>query len=264
MMRHAFIAPPARPTTHPTHRPLRYPTSQPPRSWRATPTFNPVGQQVRAAARYINLRNGEPTAATTDFNSAPATIGGGDDAAGAAPARRRLQQTWGAAGYGSAPQAAQGLVASIYDLNGGAVVVPSTVANGSGVVVSGNSAVHGAVATPIAMSADAAVPVILPSTSRPSVNSGFYVNEAGPAAVSQALDDALSGLQDECADVGDSFVTGDAQVGRVLGWGGRGEGGGSSAGASVRDAAAREPQWRTLAEGGQAPSRAAPGLPLPH
>jgi hypothetical protein len=196
----------------------RPPAPQPPRHTPTPlphpPTYHPTSPKVRATARYINSKNGEPSAATTDFNSSPATIGGGDDAA--APARRRLQQTWGGAA-GLAAQGAANLIGNVYDLNGGAVVVPNSVASGSGVVVSGNSAIHGPVATPIAMSADAAVPVILPSTGRPSVNSGFYVNEAGPAAVAQAVDDALSGLQDECADVGDSFVSGDGQVRRARG-----------------------------------------------
>ena len=179
--------------------------------WRASPSFNPVGEQVRATARYINTHNGEAQGATTDFSSAPVTVGGG--AAAAAGSRRRLQQTWGANGAGAQRGAAgadflPSLAATVYGINGAPMIVPSAVAANEGVIVSGQSVLGGAGAAPapIAMSAAGGVPVILPSKPRAG-NHGAFVNEAGPGGVAAALGDQLSGLQDECVTVSDTFLT---------------------------------------------------------
>lgn len=196
-------------------------------TWRATPTFNPLGQQIRATARLINTHNGQSSASTSDFSSAPTTIGGGDasevpdasadeDAAAAGASRRRLQQTWGggARSHGAYPDmftAAAADVGNVFDLNGAPLVVPGSVSTGNGVIVSGNALVSGAVTTPVAMSASGSAPVILPSPLR-SANSGLFVNEAGPGSRGSLL----TGLQDECVDVGDVFTQGDGMVAGTL------------------------------------------------
>jgi hypothetical protein len=57
----------------------------------ASPSFNPVGAQVTAAAVYMNTLNGMPTGSTTPFTSAPVIVGGGSAAAApAAASGRRL------------------------------------------------------------------------------------------------------------------------------------------------------------------------------
>ncbi|GBF87295.1 hypothetical protein Rsub_00006 [Raphidocelis subcapitata] len=192
-------------------------------TWRATPTFNPLGQQVRATARLVNTHNGQSQAGTSDFSSAPATIGGDasmgeDDGGAAAGPSRRLQQTWGgglkAHGLGAfadafAPAIAD--VGSVYDLNGAPLVVPGSVTSGSGVIVSGGALVSGAVITPVAMSASGSAPVILPSPAN-SANSGLFVNEAGPSDMASLL----TGLQDECVDVADAFTQGAGMVAGTL------------------------------------------------
>ena len=187
--------------------------------WRATPTFNPVGQQVRGIARYINLRNGEPRGATTDFTSAPATINGGSADAGsgdAAGARRALLQTWGhaTATVAGAPlpelEPEPAVATTLYGVDGSAIVVPNTVANGSGVVVSGDGLA--AAGMPIVAGAAQGTPVVLPSQLTAGAH-GAFVNEAGPGqGAGEASVAALSGLQDECVDVADTFLTGSGTV----------------------------------------------------
>jgi hypothetical protein len=195
-------------------------------TWRATPTFNPIGQQVRGTARYLNTRNGEARGSTTDFSSAPATIGGGtasgDDAG---QRRRRLQQTWGGVAkqttIGLIPEMQPAVASTIYAIDGRPIVVPSSVANGTGVIVSGGAiAGAGSVAAAEALAMAQGVPVILPSTPS-NANHGIFVQEAGPAgiggAATSAAADVLSGLQDECVDVADAFISGDAMVtGRLV------------------------------------------------
>jgi len=181
--------------------------------WRATPTFNPVGQQVRGVARYINLRNGEPRGATTDFTSAPATISGdaGDDD-GPVPAnatRRALLQTWGGAkttvGTPAELESGEAVATTLYAADGTAMVVPSMVANGSGVIVSGGAAISPG-STPV-LAVSQGVPVVL----SPGLvdKNGAFTNEAGPSGAWMAQ---ISGLQDECVDIADNFITGDATV----------------------------------------------------
>jgi len=178
--------------------------------WKATPSFNPVGEQVRANARYINTHNGEASASTTDFNSAPATIGGGDDAT--AVAHRRLQQTWGGRAVGATPEILPSTVGTIYSVNGAPIVVPGAVNENAGVIVSGGHIVSGGASPDATMNAAQGVPVILPSNPNHSNMRGAFVNEAGPAGVAAALESALSGLQDECVNIADAFVTGNNTV----------------------------------------------------
>lgn len=181
---------------------------------------------MRGTARYINLRNGEPSGATTDFSSAPITVGGGSDAAvfdgpadggnSVAGAARRLQQTWGGAtrSVNRAPQVVNNAVSPIYSVNGQALLVPQSVADGAGVIVSGATVLQGAGNGPAqgALSAAAGVPVILPSRPNPDAGSMFVMNEAGPADVAAAVASALSGMGDECVDVADTFLVGNGTV----------------------------------------------------
>jgi hypothetical protein len=192
-------------------------------SWRANPTFNPVGAAVRGIARYVNLRNGEPNGGTTDFTSAPATIGGGD-AEGPSPyanvtaGHRHLLQTWGGAAHettiglpaeleaGPAPAVAT----TLYNADGSAMVVPNMVASGDGVIVSGGR-IEPTSATPV-LALSHGTPVVLPG----GLGGHGYQNEAGPNGAAAAAS-SLSGLQDECADVADTFVTdGGAVEGQLI------------------------------------------------
>jgi hypothetical protein len=204
--------------------------------WRATPTFNPVGQPVRATARYLNTHNGEPSGSTTDFNSAPATIGGGTSQDGSAAAKsfttsRGLLQTWGSGQRGHAsvgvlpemeagalpsptmgflPEMEAAVATTIYAVDGSPLVVPNTVANGTGVIVSGNMLAANGVPPAIAMAAAQGRGVMLPGMTS---GNGFLMNEAGPGSAAAQL----SGLQDECAEVSDTFVLeGGAVKGKLI------------------------------------------------
>ncbi len=192
--------------------------------WRATPNFNPVGQSVRGVARYINLRNGEPRGSTTDFTSSAATIVGAapdGPADGPVPAsvnatRRGLLQTWGGKTtvVGSIPELEAGpaVATTIYGADGSAMVVPNMAANGSGVIVSGGAAVTPG-STPL-LAVSQGIPVVLPSALMDK--NGQYINEAGPAGAAATA--ALSGLQDECVDVADTFLTSESNAveGRLI------------------------------------------------
>ncbi|KAI8469093.1 MAG: hypothetical protein J3K34DRAFT_425097 [Monoraphidium minutum] len=71
----------------------------------------------------------------------------------------------------------------------------------------------------VASSPRGATPIILPSP-QSSGNTGLFVQEAGPGAgggLAGAAAALLTGLQDECVDVADTFITGDGTVaGRLV------------------------------------------------
>jgi hypothetical protein len=188
-------------------------------AWRANPTFNPVGSSVRGIARYINLRNGEPRGQTTDFTSAPASISGsagsgpepsGGDEGDGTGRGRALLQTWGGAAHHTSVGMPEELdvepavATTLYDSDGNALVVPNNVLNGTGIIVSGAELESGA--APV-MAMAGGVPVELPPNLK---RGGLYINEAGPSPGGNA--DSLQGLQDECVDIADTFVTGDNAV----------------------------------------------------
>ncbi|KAI8465061.1 MAG: hypothetical protein J3K34DRAFT_525684 [Monoraphidium minutum] len=191
-------------------------------TWSATPTFNPIGQPVRATARYLATRNGEASGATTDFNSAPATIGGGGAPGNGtalergAAARRGLLQTFGggrARGSvgvlpelggrmavdesGLMPGLAPAVATTLYAEDGTPIVVPNGVADGSAVLVSGGG-------SDALRLANLAAAFGLAQGRAVGLNGagGITFNEAGPAEAGAQL----SGLQDACVEVSDTFV----------------------------------------------------------
>ena len=148
--------------------------------------------------------------------SAPVSIGGGydggDDAANVtAGGGRVLLQTWGgnpkkATTVGVLPEleAQPAMAMTLYNADGTATVVPTSVADGSAVIVRGAGGV--AESGPVmAMGQGVAITV-------PKELTSPYVNEAGPAGSM-----GISGLQDECIDVADTFLTGNGNVeGRLI------------------------------------------------
>ena len=190
--------------------------------WVATPSFNPVGAQIRATARYLNAINGVLSGKTTDYNSPTVTIPGAATQPGPLSHHRRtLLQTSGAAPGGGSSSITTTTTSNAIDP---VKFIQNLFGASQAFVASGGSNANPfapapspspktpAPSTTITISSGGAGGGSSNAAARPAGDTVVAAAAPTPAPPPPANTATLQGLQDECIDISDGFQPGNETV----------------------------------------------------